>query len=30
MDLTKDDVEYHGATMSTDGVNPLETAGADR
>ncbi len=30
MDLTKDDVEYHGATMTTEGVSPLETAGADR
>src|SRR5664280_1297510 len=30
MDLTKDDVEYHGATMTHEGVSPLETAGADR
>jgi ABC-2 type transport system ATP-binding protein len=30
MDLTKDDVEYHGATMTTEGISPLETAGADR
>jgi ABC-2 type transport system ATP-binding protein len=30
MDLTKDDVEYHGATMTTGGASPLETAGADR
>jgi len=30
MDLTKDDVEYHGATMTTEDASPLETAGADR
>jgi ABC-2 type transport system ATP-binding protein len=30
MDLTKDDVEYHGATMTNEGVSPLENAGADR
>jgi ABC-2 type transport system ATP-binding protein len=30
MDLTKDDVEFHGATMTTQGVSPLETVGAGR
>ena len=30
MDLTKDAVEYHGATMNDKGLDALETAGADR
>ena len=30
MDLTKDDVEFHGATMTTEGVSPLEIAGANQ
>ena len=30
MDLAKDDVEFHGATMRDEGVSPLETAGVDR
>src|SRR5450631_3465289 len=30
MDLTRDDVEFHGATMTDQGISPLETAGADR
>jgi ABC-2 type transport system ATP-binding protein len=30
MDLTRDDVEFHGATMTDEGVSSLETAGADR
>ena len=30
MDLTKDDVEYHGATMTGQSASALETVGADR
>lgn len=30
MDLTKDDVEFHGTTMSDDSASALQTAGADR
>ena len=30
MDLTKDAVEYHGATTNDEGLDALETAGADR
>ena len=30
MDLTRDAVEYHGATKADEGLSALETAGADR